>query len=437
MVSLASVRRGRRRPADGGGGGPARGLRPRPGDRRGVAPAVPNAAEAAPAGEPAAVADAPAREAVVRIAVEGGCVQATRLSHPGGLTRLPTPSERLFTTILCTHDQRPLDLHGGSSPLGHPGWQAHSTPDVWGTTSFLRRSLGGASAACPGEASPAFTRLTALQSRASDTTSTAKGQLAMREFVDRRSIVRTIWGSPDLILLIFAGAAAEFALNRAVDWLFFTGYLPRDPLGRLFATVRYAQEIVFVTEEAARRTLERIHAIHGAVERQRGQPIPAWAHRAVLYMLVDYSERAYGLLYRPLSAAQQQELYTVFRRIGDGLRIPELPATYAEWHRDRYRHLGRDLAYSRQTARLFRQYRRHLGRWRYDVLLQVQAVLVPEEVRRLLHLRPHPWFSRLVRRYGIVARCHLHAVVHRLLIPSRYRAEVRKLDGRVAAEALT
>jgi hypothetical protein len=95
----------------------------------------------------------------------------------------------------------------------------------------------------------------------------------MREFVDRQSIVRTIWGSPDLILLIFAGAAAEFALNRAVDWLFFTGHLPRDPIGRLFATVRYAQELVFGTEEAARRTLDRIHAIHGAVERRRGQPL--------------------------------------------------------------------------------------------------------------------------------------------------------------------
>jgi uncharacterized protein (DUF2236 family) len=259
----------------------------------------------------------------------------------------------------------------------------------------------------------------------------------MREFVDQRSIVRTVWGHPDLILLIFAGAAAEFALNRAVDWLFFAGHLPRDPIGRLFSTVRYAQEIVFVTEETARRTLDRIHAIHGAVERQRGHTIPDWAHRDVLYMLVDYSERAYGLLYSPLSAAQQQELYTVFRRIGDGLCIPELPATYAEWRRDRRRHLGRDLAYSRQTALLFRQYRRHLGRWRYDLLLQVQALLVPDEVRRLLHLRPNPWLSRLVGRYGSVERCHLHSVVHRVLIPSRYRAELRKLDRRVAAEAMT
>ena len=77
------------------------------------------------------------------------------------------------------------------------------------------------------------------------------------DFVDRRSIVRTIWGDPDLVLLIFAGSAAEFALNRAVDWLFFTGEIPRDPIGRLFSTVRYAQEIVFVDEETARREKTR------------------------------------------------------------------------------------------------------------------------------------------------------------------------------------
>src|SRR5688500_20318763 len=114
----------------------------------------------------------------------------------------------------------------------------------------------------------------------------------MRDFVDRRSIVRTIWGNPDLILLIFAGSAAEFALNRAVDWLFFTGKIPNDPIGRLFSTAGYAQGIVFADAATAARTLARIHAVHGAVERERGQQIPDWAHRDVLYMLIDYSARA-------------------------------------------------------------------------------------------------------------------------------------------------
>src|SRR5690348_12391329 len=98
----------------------------------------------------------------------------------------------------------------------------------------------------------------------------------MSDFVHRSSIVRKIWGNPDLILLIFAGSAAEFALNRAVDWLFFTGKLPRDPIGRLFSTVRYAQEIVFVDEETAQRTFDRITAAHAAVERARNNTIPDW-----------------------------------------------------------------------------------------------------------------------------------------------------------------
>src|SRR5262245_52664094 len=130
----------------------------------------------------------------------------------------------------------------------------------------------------------------------------------MSHFVNHGSIVRTIWGNPDSILLIFAGSAAEFALNRAVDWLFFTGQIPGDPIGRLFSTARYAQEIVFVDETRARRTLDQICSIHNAVERERGSRIPDWAFRDVLYMLIDYSERAHSLMHGPLTQAEQREL---------------------------------------------------------------------------------------------------------------------------------
>ena len=56
----------------------------------------------------------------------------------------------------------------------------------------------------------------------------------MEYFVDKRSIVRKIWGKGDTVLFVLAGTSAEFALNKAVDWLYFTGRLPADPLGRLF-----------------------------------------------------------------------------------------------------------------------------------------------------------------------------------------------------------
>src|SRR4026209_69364 len=139
---------------------------------------------------------------------------------------------------------------------------------------------------------------------------------ATSDFVARDSIVRKIWGDADTMLIVFAGCAAEFALNRAVDWLFFTGKLPRDPIGRLFATASSAQEIVFADVGTASRAFERIRTIHGSVERQRGQPIPDWAHRDVLYMLIDYSERARELLSGPMSADEQNDLYDVFHRVG-------------------------------------------------------------------------------------------------------------------------
>ena len=45
----------------------------------------------------------------------------------------------------------------------------------------------------------------------------------MEFFVDKQSVVRKIWGKGDTVLFVFAGASAEFALNKAVDWLYFTG----------------------------------------------------------------------------------------------------------------------------------------------------------------------------------------------------------------------
>jgi hypothetical protein len=255
----------------------------------------------------------------------------------------------------------------------------------------------------------------------------------MADFVAQRSIVRSIWGSSDLILLIFAGAAAEFALNRAVDWLFFTNRIPSDPIGRLFSTVRYAQEIVFADEARAQQALERINAAHAAVERGRGARIPEWAYRDVLYMLIDYSERAHQMLRCPLSLAEKQDLYDVFYRVGTALHVAELPASYAEWRVDRQLHLERDLVYSPYTARLYESYRQHLGWWRYELVLQLQAALAPERVRQLLQLEKSPLPAAALRVYGVCAVGELRSLVQWLLLPADYLEEVRRLDYASAA----
>ena len=231
-----------------------------------------------------------------------------------------------------------------------------------------------------------------------------------------------------MVLLVFAGCAAEFALNRAVDWLFFTGKLPSDPIGRLFATASHARQIVFADELTASRTLDRICAVHQAVERDRGRSIPDWAHRDVLYMLIDYSERAHELLARPLGADEQRELYDVFYRVGTGLRIPGLPASYTQWRIDRECHLRRDLLHSDGTEALYAQYRNHLGRWRYHLMLRIQAILAPEHVRALLRLKPAAWLRPLPRVYTILVRAGLRSTIQRLVAPSRYLDAVRGLD---------
>ncbi len=235
-----------------------------------------------------------------------------------------------------------------------------------------------------------------------------------------------------MVLLVFAGSAAEFALNRAVDWLFFTGKLPSDPIGRLFATASHAQRIVFADEQTASATLDRIRAAHQAVERQRGQSIPDWAHRDVLYMLIDYSERVHELLARPLSADEQSELYDVFYRVGTGLQIPALPPTYTRWRADRESHLRRDLLNSEGTKALYAQYRHHLGPWRYPLLLRIQAILAPAHVRGLLRLKSAEWMRPLLRVYPILVRAGLRSIIQRLLMPSTHLRGVRALDLAVA-----
>jgi uncharacterized protein (DUF2236 family) len=230
-----------------------------------------------------------------------------------------------------------------------------------------------------------------------------------------------------MVLMVFAGAAAEFALNRAVDWLFFTGKLPDDPITRLFSTAGYSQHIVFADAATAARTLDRIRAIHEAVERERGQKIPDWAHRDVLYMLIDYSERAHELFARPLTADERRDLYDVFFRVGVGLRIPDLPATYDEWKSDRERHLRRDLLNGKGTHALYAQYRKHLGPWRYHLLRHIQAMLVPAHVRRLLGLKPAAWLRPVARCYPLLVRAGLRPVIEWLLMPAEHLPAVRRL----------
>lgn len=250
----------------------------------------------------------------------------------------------------------------------------------------------------------------------------------MAYFVEEHSIVRKIWGKGDTILFIFAGSSAEFALNKAVDWLYFTGRLPADPLGRLFSTVAYAREIVFSEHEKAMEVIDRITSIHGAVEQNRGAKIPDWAYRDVLFMLIDYSIRSYEVLERKLTDYEKAETFEVFNRLGQRMGIKDLPDTYQEWLRMRHGHLEQDLVCSTFTKDLYKQYRKHLGLPRYLILKQAQLLVVPERVNSLLSLGTIPFLKPVLSVYKLTRLLNLDQFLRNIILPEAYKAQIKDLD---------
>ena len=252
----------------------------------------------------------------------------------------------------------------------------------------------------------------------------------MEYFVDKKSIVREIWGKSDTILFIFAGASAEFALSKSVDWLFFTGRLPADPIGRFLSTVSYAQTIAFSEKQSAIRAIDAITAIHASVEENRGAKIPEWAYRDVLSMLIDYSIRSFELLQRKLSHAEKNEVFQVFARMGSRMGLNGLPGNFDEWETMRAQDMRRNLEHSQFTTDLFRQYRKRLGFMNYTVLLEAQKLIVPETVRQQLGFRKISWLSPLIKLYKVGVNIKVDRLLKLFLLPSRYKKEIGALDVR-------
>lgn len=250
----------------------------------------------------------------------------------------------------------------------------------------------------------------------------------MEFFVEKNSVVRKIWGKSDTILFIFAGASAEFALNKAVDWLYFTGKLPSDPLGRLFSTVTYARKIVFSSTEDANKAIDTLRHIHGTVEQNRGSAIPDWAYRDVLFMLVHYSIAAYELLEKKLNDEEKEEVHNVFYRVGERMGLKELPLNYREWLPKRQTHLIDDLQKSIYTDDLFEQYKKHLGAMRFKVLIEGQKLVVPERVKELLGFSNFSFLTPAVPVYKVSKLMKMDWLLKSILLPGEYKKQIDELN---------
>jgi uncharacterized protein (DUF2236 family) len=242
------------------------------------------------------------------------------------------------------------------------------------------------------------------------------------------AVLQRIWGSPDALMLIFAGGAAEFATIKAVDWLFFTNALPADPIGRFFETVRFSQSVFFAPPAQARATLSRINQIHQHVEAAREATIPHWAHQDVLFILIDYGERAHAIVFGPMSAADRQAHFETLITLGRAMGLPGLPATYAAYQQQRHEQLLSDYANTPLTEQLFEAYRTALGPFRYWLLRQLQAALIPDELRAVTRLPAQPLVNALLRGYRYLpGGGNKVRWLHGMLLPPPFGSQLRQL----------
>ncbi len=250
----------------------------------------------------------------------------------------------------------------------------------------------------------------------------------MKSFVSDKSVVKKIWGTTDITLFIFAGASAEFALNKQVDWLYFTGKLPGDPIGRLFSTLKYARYIIYKGEREAINSIDKINTIHHSVESSRGIKISNEGYQDVLYMLIYYSISSFELLERKLNNEEKDDIINTFNKIGTQMHIEDLPHDYAEWFKAYNYNLTANLKNSSFTSDLLKQYRKHLGLFRYFLLLDIQRMLVPAHVSKLLNLGRPKIVHRLIPVYRFIRKYPFHRYLILGMVPNKFKDQVRGMD---------
>src|SRR5690606_39051241 len=107
------------------------------------------------------------------------------------------------------------------------------------------------------------------------------------------------------------------------------------------------------------------------------------------------------LLERKLSTAEKEEVFAVFRRVGSRMQLKDLPADYDRWLIMRESALRENLLNGDFTRDLYRQYRRHLGTFRYLILKQAQTLLVPGRTNELLGLGSSSFAAPMLNLYKL------------------------------------
>lgn len=235
------------------------------------------------------------------------------------------------------------------------------------------------------------------------------------------SIVRQIWSHPSCVLMIFAGSSAEFAVNPEAEWLFYTGRLPADPIGRFMGTIQYARRLIFAPTEADYiAAVRQIRNLHTALERQREQLIPEGAYMDVLFMNIEYTMRASQLVFGGrLGNTDRSIIVQEFCRVGELMGL-SMPVDLAEYEAVRKAHLE-SFKVTEWTPQLMRAFRQALGPVRFFVLRVVYGVVVDPRVLSILQIK-RGWLSRLLGCwYPYFCRTPFEQWLRWLILPARLR----------------
>jgi hypothetical protein len=149
----------------------------------------------------------------------------------------------------------------------------------------------------------------------------------------------------------------------------------------------------------------------------------------MLFILIDYGERAHEVVFGPMSEAERASHFEVALALGRAMRLSGLPTTYAEYRDQRHQQLLEDYARGPLTDELYASYRRALGPLRYRLLELVQASVPPEELRDVLRLKPYPLAEELLRCYRFVpGGGNKLRSLHAVLMPGRFARQLREME---------
>ena len=235
---------------------------------------------------------------------------------------------------------------------------------------------------------------------------------------------RRVWSDPTSMLLVFVGASAEFPLNPSVDWLFYTGRLPSDPIARFLSTIDYLRRLITADDETRIAQAIMLKKLHKDLEDKRGLEIQAMSYRDVLCMDTMYSIRSVPLVTgKELTVAEKDSVVRDLSSVGRLMEIPNLPWTYDQLCEQRKERMESWVT-NDYTLRLLESYRRALGPMTYELLISAYPMLVEPELLERLGLgkrilsAPMRWSLAPACRTGLI---HL---LYQALLPRKVKPAV-------------